>query len=121
MSSDTKGRVREWIGHIIENSERIEEYVAGQDYAAFAANRIVVDAVERCLERIIEASIRIGSDRMRQIAPELPLDKMRGLGNRLRHEYDVLDRTYVWDTVVDELPALRRACEAALRAPESSE
>jgi len=58
---------------------------------------------------------------MQRIAPELPLDKMRGLGNRLRHEYDALDRTYVWDTVVHELPALRRACEVALRAPESSE
>ena len=76
-----------------------------------------MDAVERCLERIIEASLRIGSERMQRIAPEMPLHKMRGLANRLRHEYDAVDRRYVWDTVVDELPALRRACQAALTAP----
>lgn len=74
------------------------------------------DAVERCIERITETTIRMGPDRMREIAPDLPTHKVRGLGNRLRHQYELIEPRIIWDTVVDELPGLRAACERALNA-----
>ena len=39
---------------------------------------------------------------------------MRGLGNFLRHSYDRVDTKLVWDTVKEDVPALRAACERAL-------
>ncbi len=52
---------------IIDNADRIASYVAGMDYAAFAADARTVDAVERCLQRLTEAAIKIGPERMAQV------------------------------------------------------
>jgi uncharacterized protein with HEPN domain len=68
------------LREIIDNIGRIEGYVAGMDYAGFAGDRKTVDAVERCLQRITEAVIKIGPERMAAISPRLPVDAVRGLG-----------------------------------------
>lgn len=83
-------------------------------HGAFAADQMRVDAVERCLERIAEAMVKIGEARMREIAPDTPLPAVRGLGNVLRHEYDRVDTRLVYALVVDRLPGLRAACEREL-------
>src|SRR5271165_7159863 len=41
---------------IIENAQAVLRYKSGMDQAAFAGNRLVYDAVERCLERVCEAA-----------------------------------------------------------------
>lgn len=74
-----------------------------------------VDAVERCLMRLTEAAIRIGEERMARVAPDTPMHQLRGLGNILRHAYDGIDAAVVWNTVVDDLPGFREACEQSLK------
>ena len=111
MSSD---RVALSLSDIVENVERIERHVAGRDFAAFAQDEMVVDAVERCLQRISEAVVRIGPDQMAVIAPELPSEAVRGLGNILRHEYHRIDLGVIWETVTERLPGLKADCLKAL-------
>jgi uncharacterized protein with HEPN domain len=48
------------LADIVENTDRIESYIAGMDRAGFERNGPVRDAVERCLERICEAADRLG-------------------------------------------------------------
>lgn len=95
---------------IIENIDRIESYVVGLDFDAFAADSKTVDAVERCLQRITEAVIKIGPERMAAISPKTPVDAVRGLGNALRHDYDLIDLGTVYRTIRDSLPDLREDC-----------
>lgn len=95
---------------IIENIDRIETYVAGMDLATFTADQRTIDAVERCLLRVSEAVIKIGAERMAQISPALPVDAVRGLGNMLRHDYDLVDLGTIWLTVRTSLPKLRSDC-----------
>ncbi|HEV2748455.1 MAG TPA: HepT-like ribonuclease domain-containing protein [Allosphingosinicella sp.] len=109
-------RSLDWLEHIIENSDRIASYLAGLGLEEFAGDSKTRDAVERCIERITEAAIRLGPDRLAAIAPEVPLRQVRGLGNILRREYDRVNPELIWDTVKNEVPALRQACDAALRA-----
>jgi uncharacterized protein with HEPN domain len=45
---------------IIENAERIESYLVSVDRNAFSNNGLMRDAVERCLERVCEATHRLG-------------------------------------------------------------
>lgn len=45
---------------IIENIDRIESYMIGLDRESFAKDSRTIDAVERCLQRITEAVIKIG-------------------------------------------------------------
>ena len=73
-----------------------------------------MDAVERCLQRVTEAVIEIGPERVAQISPTLPIDSVRGLGNALRHDYDGVDLRIIYTTVTGSLTSLRTACVAIL-------
>ncbi|NJO34048.1 MAG: DUF86 domain-containing protein [Rhodospirillales bacterium] len=69
----------------------------------FVAKDLVVDAVERCLSRISEAAKKLGVA-AEGLAPGQPWAKIRGLGNLLRHEYDTIRRSVLWEIVTDDLP-----------------
>ncbi|HTT62977.1 MAG TPA: HepT-like ribonuclease domain-containing protein [Bryobacteraceae bacterium] len=44
----------------------------------------------------------------------MPWRDIRGLGNQLRHTYERIDLSTIWNTVVDDLPALKAAKEHVL-------
>ncbi len=77
------------------------------------ANPMVIDAVERCLSRISEAAVKLGPEAS-VLVPDQPWHNIRGLGNRLRHEYDVISPRDLWAIVTDNLPSLRADCQTAL-------
>jgi len=106
---------RQRFEDIVSNIDAISRYSAGLDEAAFAANPMVIDAVERCLSRISEAAVKLGDNAV-QLAPDQPWHNIRGLGNRLRHEYDLVSPRDIWAIVTGRLPALRAACEQAIAA-----
>ena len=99
---------------IVENVQAILRYTAGMDEAAFEENRLVYDAVERCLERISEAAAKLG-ELAPVLVPDQPWRDIRALGNRLRHEYDDISQDRLWDIVKNHLPSLSAACAEALR------
>jgi uncharacterized protein with HEPN domain len=99
---------------IVDNVEKIARYTAHLTEAEFQNQDIVVDAVERCLMRISEAAIKIGSDADR-LCPGLPWADIRGIGNKLRHLYDDVDADIVWNLIsTNKLDALKSACLAAI-------
>ena len=102
------------LADIIDNIERIQNYVAGLDREAFGADMLRRDAVERCLERICEAAFRLG-ERAAELVPNQPWGDIRGMGNRLRHAYDRVNLDILWNTVQDRLPSLKADVEQALR------
>lgn len=111
MPSDKPARRLE---DIVENAQAIKRYTAGLDVLTFQQDQKTCDAVERCLERISEAAAKLGA-----LAPVLvpgqPWQDIRGLGNRLRHEYDAIREDRLWDIVQTDLPRPCAACEDALR------
>ena len=111
MSSD-RSKLR--LHDIVENIDRISSYLAGLTFEAFAEDGLRIDAVERCLQRISEAVIKIGPDAMARFSSRTRVEAVRGLGNLLRHAYDEVDVRVVWNTVQKSLPILREDCAAAL-------
>ncbi|MGE4049280.1 MAG: DUF86 domain-containing protein [Acetobacteraceae bacterium] len=101
------------LADIIENADRIETYLTGMDRTAFAANGLVRDAVERCLERVCEAAHRLG-ERAVELMPDQPWRDIRGMGNRLRHAYDRINLDVIWNAVRHDLPGLTADARAAL-------
>lgn len=110
MPSD---KPRQRFEDIIDNIDAIARYTAGLNEGTFITNTLMIDAVERCLSRISEAAVKLG-ERTTELAPEQPWNNIRGLGNRLRHEYDLINPRDIWAIVTSHLPALRAACEKAL-------
>jgi uncharacterized protein with HEPN domain len=109
-SKDEAQRLRD----IIQNIDNAVDYVGARNHTVFAADQKTVDAVERCIDRIAEAMIKIGVDRMAEIAPDISFPGVRQLGNIMRHEYDVVDTRLVFAMVVDRMPRLRAACAVTL-------
>ena len=101
------------LHHIIENAERVARYLAGLDRAGFEQNEALRDAVERCLERVCEASHRLGR-LAEELMPAQPWSDIRGMGNRLRHAYDRVDVAIVWNTARERLPELAADAHRAL-------
>jgi len=99
---------------IIGNANAILSYTAGMDFAAFQSDRKTYDAIERCLERVSEAEAKLG-DLAPVLAPGQPWQKIRSLGNRLRHQYDDIREERLWDIIQSDLRAFLAACEDALR------
>ena len=107
-------RVRVRLQHVVEYADRALSYVDGLSFDEFRADLRTVHAVERCVANITEAVIQVGEDDIHRLLPDVPFRLIRGMGNRLRHEYKGVDARAVYDTVGDELPLLREAALAAL-------
>lgn len=98
---------------IAEAIDAIKQFTRDMDAAAFRADAKTVAAVERKLQVISEAAIRLG-DQAEVLCPGLPWRDIRGIGNWLRHQYDRVDVEAIWRTVMDELPPLQSAVTRAL-------
>jgi uncharacterized protein with HEPN domain len=103
---------------ITENVERIGRFTAGTDLQAFAANEQVVLAVKYALLIISEAAAKLGD-----LATKLciPWREIRGLGNRLRHDYATIDVVRIWLLLERDLPPLKIACRDAQRYLEKED
>ena len=99
---------------IIDNIDRIEEYLKHlKPGEILEENALVLDAVERCLQRISEAARKL--DRIaEELVPDFPWHSVRGIGNHLRHDYDNLNMPVINVVIETELPALRAVCLEAL-------
>jgi uncharacterized protein with HEPN domain len=104
-----------YLEHIIENAEAIARYTEGMSLAQFQDDRKTYDAVERCLQRITEAVARLGPQ-AEQLMPGQPWPSIRGFGNRLRHEYDVIEEDRLFEIVKNDLTPLRAQAQLALDA-----
>ncbi|PYR96039.1 MAG: hypothetical protein DMG15_06620 [Acidobacteria bacterium] len=86
------------------------------DFAAFRSEPKTIAAVERKLQVISEAAVRLGTQ-ADVLCPGLPWHNIRGIGNWLRHQYDRVDIETLWNTVTDDLPPLKVAVDRALNTP----
>ena len=67
----------------------------------------------RCVERICEATVRLGEE-ADDLMPSQPWSDIRGMGNRLRHPYDRVDVDIRWRTATNRVPELAAAARQAL-------
>jgi uncharacterized protein with HEPN domain len=84
--------------------------------AAFEQSQRDQDAVIRNIEIIGEAANRIQRDTPEFVAahPQLPWIEMRGMRNKVIHNYFDVNLTVVWNTVKDDLPRLKRQIDDLL-------
>jgi uncharacterized protein with HEPN domain len=99
---------REWrlfVADMLEASGKISGYDGGMSFEDFCADTRTVDAVVRNLEIIGEASRGIPDDK-KLLKPEIDWAAIRGLRNRIVHEYFGLSLSVIWTIVQTDLPVL---------------
>ena len=107
------------LSDIVEAIELINDEMAGVALGAFEADKRKRWLVERGIEIISEASRHLG-DEIKARHPEIPWQKVAGIGNVLRHNYQRVAHDLLWNVVNNDLLVLEKACreEMALQRGE---
>jgi len=104
---------REWrlrVEDILGAITNIERYIDGLSFDEFRADQKTVDAVVRNLEVIGEATRHLSMNQD-NLPAEIPWTDIAGMRNILVHEYFGVDLSIIWQTIKDDLPALRLQLE----------
>ena len=104
---------------ILESINHIDTFLGDMDFDVCRGDLKTRSAVERQLQIITEAAVRLGDDGDR-LCHGIDWEGFRGMGNILRHGYHRIDDKIVWDTVRDELPPMKAAVLRALSQPSGS-
>lgn len=95
-------RLRDLVDYCDEGAEIV---AGGRD--VFLASMIHRRAAEAILDRIGTTVAEGLPDELLAEYPAPPWDAIRGMRNRVVHEYRQMDWTMVWATLETDLPALR--------------
>jgi uncharacterized protein with HEPN domain len=108
MSRSDILRIPDYLEHIIEAIERIDEYLADVSEVTFLEDRKTQDAVIRNFEIIGEAAHNIERYHAQFAAahPDVPWTVIYAVRNRVAHGYFKVDLEIVWKTIHAELPEL---------------
>jgi uncharacterized protein with HEPN domain len=109
-SSDPAQRFQD----MIDNIARIERFTEGLNLESFIENEEKIFAVQHALLIISEAAVKLG-ELATELCPDVDWRDIRGIGNRLRHEYHGISVVRLWGIVEKHLPALKAAAVAALQ------
>jgi uncharacterized protein with HEPN domain len=92
------------------------------DLAALEQDEKAQDAIVRTPTVIGEAAVRIHKEALEFVSahPELPWSQMRGIRNKVVHDYFDVAWDVVWDTVKQDLPPLLKQIESLLRSTNTS-
>ena len=91
--------------------------VGTNDFEAFQTTFYMQRTVERCIEIVSEATRHLPPE-LKQQYPDIPWQPIAGIGNILRHDYDIVDEHVIWEIVTVHFPQLRQAIvELRLRLP----
>lgn len=92
----------------------IRELTKAASLESFAASWAMTRAVQHALLIIAEAAKHIPAD-MKAARPNVPWQKIHGLGNLLRHEYRRIDPAILWSIVTEHLDELDEAASVFLK------
>ena len=93
--------------------DRIQQFIEGMDLTTFSSDLMCQDAVIRRIEIIGEASTKI-DPLFQEEHSEIPWYLMRGMRNRLIHDYNEIDIDLVWQTIQVDIPDLKKKIERIL-------
>jgi len=100
---------RDWkilFEDIIESITKIEDYTKEITFEDFAQSPLIIDAVVRNVEIIGEASKNVPLEIQNKFK-DIPWQKIKGIRNRIVHEYFAVDISIIWFIVTNELQSLK--------------
>jgi uncharacterized protein with HEPN domain len=96
-------RVR--ILHMIEAAEAIAQFTAGRGCDDLDRDVMLLFAIERAIEILGEAGGKVSSELQAETS-EIPWRAIAAMRHRVIHGYFDIDRTIIWRTATEEVPAL---------------
>lgn len=102
---DNKKDNKYYVNKIVTDLEFIIRHTKDLSAKDFETNEILVDSVMFRLIQISENSDRLTED-FKAYHNAIPWRALKGMRNRIVHEYGNVDMSVVYDTVKDDIPEL---------------
>lgn len=102
MKSKDRIIIQKLIGYI----DDIEEYVAGLQAKDFLDDKKTITACAFTVSQIGELVKEIDEETMNKYT-NIPWNSIRGMRNRIVHDYENVDLSVLWGTIKESLPDLK--------------
>ena len=101
----------DFLHGMLENAQRAIRFISGMDYEAFSKDDKTIYAVIRAVEIIGEVAANI-PEKVRSEYPDIPWREVKGMRNKLVHNYFGINVEVVWQTIHEDLPVLIEALKS---------
>lgn len=98
--------VDDYLQDMLDAIDAAQQFTAGIAFEAFEEDQKTVFAVTRAIEILGEATKNIPQS-LRQQYPNIPWKNIAGMRDKVIHQYFGVNLQVLWDTVQQDLPALR--------------
>ena len=115
-----KSRDRVAMGKMAAYAKELLSYVDGMDYAAFSSDSKTINACAFLIGQLGELTSVI-SDEAQAIRSEIPWRNIKGMRNRIIHDYEKVDYIVLWKTIIESIPKLIEAIQDALEDSKETE
>jgi uncharacterized protein with HEPN domain len=102
------------LADMLDFSQELQSLVSGLSSDDFVRQRVLCLAVEKLFINLGEAAVRVGPDSVRY--PQIPWRRIIGLRNILAHGYEQVAHEILYQTIVQELPAVSLSLLAVLQS-----
>jgi uncharacterized protein with HEPN domain len=103
-----------YLRDMLDAAELIDRYMKGVTFEDFWHNSEKRDAVALRLSVLGESAHKIDKS-IESALPKIPFKAIRGLRNRIAHDYGAVDFKIVWMVTQKEIKPLKRALKAYFR------
>ena len=97
---------RQILQKILSYISEAMSFVEGMDFDSFMADRKTISAEAFTIGQIGEL-VNLLSEETENAHPQIPWKSIRGMRNRIIHDYENVDLTVLWSTVTINLPELQ--------------
>ena len=94
------------ITNILKSIDKIMSFIEDVKYESFELDGLLQDACFMNLMQIGENASKIDDDYIKKHS-DIKWKEMKGLRNRIVHDYDGVNIMIVWNTMKEDLPILR--------------
>lgn len=98
------------VKDILTCIDRVQLYTADISFDDFTKNYMIVEACLYNIQIMGEAVAQLADD-VKQNEPQIPWSLIKGMRNRLIHEYFGTDLPIVWNVIKNELPSFKGELE----------
>ena len=103
------------INDILYCIDHVTSYTANLSFEDFTSNFMVIEACLYNIQIIGEAVAQLPDD-IKNDSPHIPWALIKGMRNRLIHEYFGTDLPVVWNVIKNDLPTFKFALQAIHKA-----
>jgi uncharacterized protein with HEPN domain len=98
--------VRLRLNDILRAIDGAADTISGVTFETFRSVYHMPRTVERCIEIVSEATRHLPVE-IKAGYPDIPWHQIAGIGNVLRHDYDLVDDYVIWEVATVHFPRLR--------------